>query len=225
MLTGQVIRERSLQTTTGQPFPIKILRPAVTAENRRLLAETSYHWLDQARQLNRSRPSQAHRAAFASDVAFLAASSLADQDPQHRILIATTADQQTVLGILMYRQEPPGWSWDLQTTRPENQPGWPLGGVQVRGIGNELSGAGLADIVATMCGPIHLDCLDRAACDHWSRLGFSGDPARGELTMSCPDARAAAARLANTEMDDPSRGEEVTATNRSLLRGISVLRY
>lgn len=222
-LTGEVLRTRTLSTVGGKTLTVEILRLANTLPNKQALADASRFWQKQALELAKNYPEgrrhpTPRRGLFAADVAFLASYNLgktaqAPSGTDYRILAAQETGSGDLLGLILYTFDKASGRWhlDLQATRPLNQPGWPAG-AQVRGIGNELTGAAVADMNSTVCAPVELDCLDARACDHWAHLGFKGDVrTHGPLRLTCPESQALAARLAHTEADDPGAGEHVEA--------------
>jgi hypothetical protein len=224
VITGPVLRSRTLTSTKGASIQITVTKVDRTPANIAELRKTSEKWLKQARAIPaRGQPEQLRqarmRAVFASDVAFIAARALTDNRSRVVVALDPAGD---VLGIADVWREPTGtWNYAFQTTRPHDQPGWPAGDEgQVRGIGAEVTGATLALMNSEVCGDVILHCLDAAACRHWHGVGFVGpDP---NLKMTCPQATLAAQRYANTPHEDPSKGEELTAGVASELEKVHV---
>lgn len=208
MISGPVLRTRRLQSGTGRPVTLRVIR--ATPPSRATLTSTSSRWMALAQGQRRSRPEASRRARFAADVAYVAARALpatAGRNPKEHVLVAIDGKGE-VLGITIFQWDPvrQAWHLDLQTVRPVDQPGWPgMGRDQVRGIGSELLGEAVAQMNKRACAPVELEPLDAAAKRFWLRRGFHNS--RLPMRMSCPESRTLARLLAHTEHDDPLLGD------------------
>jgi hypothetical protein len=226
MITGRVVRSRVLPTASGRRVPMQVVQPDYTLGNVQALADTSRLWRQQAAEVF-TRPQQHLHAQFAADVAWVAATNLRQYPPSNRdglILVAETEDG-VVLGLNLARWDPAANAWylALQTTRPVDQPGYPNQD-KVKGIGSELLGAQVAELVARDCTTLEMEPLDDEARAYWQRQGFSPS-VDDELRMSCPDARQLAMRLAGSPHDDPTAGDLPLTADRMLLRPIALSVY
>ena len=216
MLTGTVLRTRTLMTKSGRPVVIRIVRPDQTVSNTAALANASHQWRREGLALPPGDPQV--RALFASDVAFLAAGQLG-RCPPYCILVAEQADG-TIRGATLYRMEDNGtWQWDLMTTDPANQGGG-ANPDPIRGIGSELVGAAAADMAQRNCSKVELEALDSAAERYWRARGFHNT--KEPLHMTCPELRTLATVLACSPPDRPDEGDVVGADSLSLRRRVNL---
>lgn len=206
-MTGKQLRERTLTTSGGRAVHIRVLRPAYSLSNVRELAFTYQEWRRQALAIEHTYPDAAFHAAFAAEVARIAAERLQDfaDQPRHLLVVAVD-DAGEVMGIntAYWVPEEQVWYLAVGTTRPVDQPGYPNPD-QVRGIGSEVIGALVALMNAEVCAPVTLEPLDADARRFWAARGFHG--AGEEMRMTCPESRTLEMHLAHSERDDPGRGD------------------
>ncbi|HVA22649.1 MAG TPA: hypothetical protein VNN74_11230 [Candidatus Micrarchaeia archaeon] len=218
-LTGEILATRTLARGDGAPVAAVVVRPDDTDANRAALRQVSARWQRQAQGVVAIDHAAAHRAFFASDVAFIASGELAgDPDTQMRVVQGASGP---VLGLALYRFlliPRPRWYIGLVTVRPEDQPGFPgaLPARQIRGTGRFLTEAVLDDIATNpTCTRIELDCLDAAACSYWRHIGFAGTTE--PLTLSCEEARRVAVGLFPIPLDP----EDVQAGTREAVSRVN----
>lgn len=218
MITGEVLRTRSLSTAGGKPVELVVVRPDQTDANVGALAETSHRWRRESIALmNQGGGGDAtRRGMFASDVAFTAASGLGydlldEREPEgqrsYDILVAQDGSGE-ILGVTLTSWDDvrDAWHIDFVTIRPQDQVGWPNPD-QVRGIGTEMLGEVLHQFNLQRCATVELEALDADAERFWRARGFEGltEP----LHMSCETSEELAERWAHTEMDDPGAGDSL----------------
>ena len=217
-MTGRVLRSLTLTSASGRSVPVRLLRPDYSAANQTELVRTWLRWRTQAKALEASHPDAAIHAAFASEVAWLAALRLrAFADEPREILIVAVGDVgDEVLGLntAYWVPDEQAWYMAVGTTRPADQPGNPNPD-QVRGIGSAVVGALVGEMNAIVCAPVTLKPLDEEAHRFWAARGFHDvSVPGGEMAMTCPESRELQRRLAGAPPDCPDQGD-CTATDES----------
>jgi hypothetical protein len=231
-VTGTVLRERTLSTAGGRQVRIRVLRPDYSLDNVHQLVSTYHLWRQQAASVDTQHPEAGMHAAFAAEVAWIAARELGrfSTQPRHLLVVAVD-DEDQVLGIntAYWVPEEQAWYMAVGTTRPLDQPGYPNPD-QVRGIGLEVVGALVKLMNAEVCAPVTLEPLDAASQRFWAARGFH-EQARGfpdrrpeEMVMTCPESRVLEEKLQASERDDPARGDAPFFAERRRLSRYSAVR-